>query len=200
MRKITGACRPEAGGRRPKEAAVSCNPVARAEGSLHPPRPLPLRGRTRQRLQPALTIVACAFVLFAAGNAAAALYKWTDANGRVVYSDQPPTGNVKYERVDGAPPPSNPNAVQEMAAKEADFKKRQTDAVKAEKKSDTERIQQAKRNEMCDRARSNIRTLAAEQVALVRHNEKGEQVVVDDATRRRERVEIEAWVKANCAT
>jgi len=151
-------------------------------------------------LPSAAAIAACAFALLAAGNAAAALYKWTDANGRVVYSDQPPTSNVKYERVDGAPPPSNPNAVQEMAAKEAEFKKRQADASKAEKKTDAERIQQAKVLEMCERARSNIRTLAAEQVALVRHNEKGEQVVVDDATRRRERVEIEAWVKANCAS
>ena len=27
----------------------------------------------------------------------AATYKWTDANGRVIYSDQPPSGNVKVE-------------------------------------------------------------------------------------------------------
>ena len=32
-----------------------------------------------------------------AAPASAALYKWTDANGRVVYSDQPPPGNVKIE-------------------------------------------------------------------------------------------------------
>lgn len=179
---------------------MSSNPAAPSEDLSGTPRPLPLSRRMRQCLRPALAVGACVFAALAAGNAAAALYKWTDANGRVVYSDQPPTSNVKYERVDGASPPSNPNAVQEMAAKEAEFKKRQADAVKADRKSDTERIQQAKRNEMCDRARSNIRTLAAEQVALVRHNEKGEQIVVDDATRRRERVEIEAWVKDNCAS
>jgi len=143
-------------------------------------------------------LAACALALMAAGTASAALYKWTDANGRVVYSDQPPTGGVKYESVGNAPPPSNPNAVKDMASKEADFKKRQTDAVTAEKKSDTERIQQAKKLEMCERARSNIRTLSAEGVALVRHNEKGEQVIVDEATRRRERAEIDAWIKANC--
>lgn len=175
-------------------------PVAASANLPRPSRPLPPRQTARQRLRPALTITACAFALLAAGNVAAALYKWTDGNGRIVYSDQPPSANVKYERVDGAPPPSNPNAVQEMAAKEADFRKRQADAAKAGKKADTERIQQAKRTEMCDRARSNIRTLAAEQVALVRHNEKGEQIVVDDATRRRERTEIEAWVKDNCTS
>ncbi len=143
-------------------------------------------------------LAACALALLAAGTASAALYKWTDANGRVVYSDQPPAGGIKYESVGGAAPPSNPNALKDMAAKEAEFKKRQTDAVTAGQKSDAERVQQAKRNEMCERARSNVRTLAAEQVALVRHNEKGEQVIVDDVTRRRERVEVEAWIKANC--
>lgn len=143
---------------------------------------------------------ACALLILAAGPAAATLYKWTDANGRVVYSDQPPTGNIKYESVGNAPPPSNPNAVKEMAAKEAEFKKRQTDAATASKKTDAERVQQAKVLEMCERARSNVRSLAAEQVALVRHNEKGEAVVIDDVTRRRERVEIEAWIKTNCAS
>lgn len=138
-------------------------------------------------------------LVLAAAAANAALYKWTDANGRVVYSDQPPTGNFKYEMVTGAPPPSNPNAVKEMATKQVELKKRQTDAVTADKKSDEARVQAAKKNEMCERARSNIRSLTQESVALVRHNEKGEMVVVDDATRRRERVEVEAWVKTNCA-
>ncbi len=146
----------------------------------------------------AVALAACVLGLLVAGSAAAALYKWTDANGRVVYSDQPPSGNEKYEIVSGAAPPSNPNAVKDLAAKEAEFKKRQTDAAKAETKSDAERIKQAKLIEMCDRARSNVRTLAAEQVAMVRHNEKGEAVVVDDATRRSERIEVEAWIKANC--
>jgi hypothetical protein len=45
-----------------------------------------------------------------------------------------------------------------------------------------------------------IRQLAAEQISLVRVNEKGEQVYVDDATRRKERTNLETWVKANCST
>lgn len=142
-------------------------------------------------------LLACALCAVA-GSAAAALYKWTDANGRVVYSDQPPTGNVKYEVVTGAPPPSNPNAAKELAGKEVDFKKRQTEAAAAQTKADGERVAQAKKQETCERARSNIRQLGAEQIQLVRHNEKGEIIVLDEATRRRERAEIEAWVKANC--
>jgi hypothetical protein len=135
-----------------------------------------------------------------AAPASAGLYKWTDANGRVVYSDQPPTGNVKVETVAGAPPPSNPNAVKEMAAKEAEFKKRQTDATEKEKKTDAQKVEIAKRAEQCQRAQSQIKQLSAEQVAFVRYNEKGEVVYVDDATRRKERADLETWVKANCAS
>ena len=62
-----------------------------------------------------------------------------DASGRVVYSDQPPTGNVKVEQIQGPSARSNPNAGKELATKEAEFKKRQLDAVEKEKKSDSER-------------------------------------------------------------
>ena len=134
------------------------------------------------------------------GVASSTTYKWVDANGRVVYSDQPPPGNVKSEIVQGAPPPSNPNAVKEMVAKEAELKKRQLDAVDNAKKADVQRVEMAKRGEQCVRAQTQIKQLAAEQISLVRYNEKGEIVYVDGATRRKEREQLELWVKANCPT
>lgn len=144
--------------------------------------------------------LAIAFVCAAiALPAVAALYKWTDPNGRVVYSDQPPAGNVKYETVStSGAAPANPGAVRDMANKEVEMKRRANDAAEKDKKAEAQRVEMAKRQDMCQRAQSNIRQLSAEQVALVRQNEKGELVYVDDATRRRERVEIEAWVKQNC--
>lgn len=134
------------------------------------------------------------------GVASAALYKWVDANGRVVYSDQPPSGNVKAEIVQGAPPPANPNAVKDMAAKEAEFKKRQIDAADNAKKADAQRADLTKKTEQCTRTQTQIKQLAAEQIGLVRYNEKGEIVYVDDATRRKEREQLELWFKANCPT
>lgn len=128
----------------------------------------------------------------------AALYKWTDANGRVVYSDQPPMGNYKAELVQGASPPSNPNAVKEMAAKEAEMKKRQQEATESTKQTDAQRLEATKRAEQCIRMQNQARQLGAEQIALVRYNAKGEMVYIDDATRRKERAETEAWVKTNC--
>ena len=147
----------------------------------------------------ALALLVCGGLALPAASYAA-LYKWVDANGRVVYSDQPPTGNVKAEIVQGAPPPSNPNAVKEMAAKEAEFKKRQLDATENTKKAETQRAENTKRGEQCVRTQTQIKQLAAEQIGLVRYNEKGEIVYIDDATRRKEREQLELWVKANCPT
>jgi hypothetical protein len=143
----------------------------------------------------AIAAAGCAML---AGHATATLYKWTDANGRVVYSDQPPTGNVKVEVVTGAAPPSNPNALKELWTKEAEFKKRQAEAAEKEKKTDAMRADLAKRAEQCQRVQLQIKQLSAEQVALVRYNEKGEMVVVDDTMRKKERTDLEQWIAANC--
>lgn len=144
--------------------------------------------------------VLAAGALALAGTSTAALYKWTDANGRVVYSDQPPTGNVKVETIQGPPPPSNPNAAKELAAKEAELKKRQMDSADAAKKAEAQRAQLAKVGDACTRAQMQIRQLAAEMIGLARYNEKGEIVIVDDATRRKEREQLETWYRANCGT
>jgi Skp family chaperone for outer membrane proteins len=129
----------------------------------------------------------------------AATYKWTDANGRVVYSDIPPQGNVKYETIGAPAPASNPNAVQDLAAKDLEMRKRQIDAADRDKKAQEKQAELIKKTEQCQRAESNIRQLSADQIALVRYNEKGEAFVVDEATRRRERTEIEIWMRSNCA-
>jgi Domain of unknown function (DUF4124) len=140
-------------------------------------------------------MLACAVL---AVPAAAALYKWTDANGRVVYSDQPPMGDVKSELVRGASPPSNPNAVKDLAAKELELKKRDQQAAESTQKADTQRAEVVKRNEQCLRMQDQARQLAATQVALVRINTKGEQIVMDEASRRKELEQTQTWIRGNC--
>lgn len=157
--------------------------------------PLPM---AMPRITAAVLLAAGAFAL--AGPASGTLYKWTDANGRVVYSDQPPPGNVKVETIQGAPPPSNPNAVKELAAKEAEYKKRQLDAADAAKKAEAQRAELAKVGDACTRAQLRIKQLAAEMIGLARYNDKGEIVFIDDATRRREREQLDNWYKANCGS
>ena len=61
--------------------------------------------RRALQLPPAFRLItAAALALCLAASpivASAALYKWTDANGRVVYSDQPPIGDIKTEIIAG---------------------------------------------------------------------------------------------------
>lgn len=143
--------------------------------------------------------VAFAFVtLCAAVPAGAALYKWTDANGRVVYSDQPPPGDVKVDTIASPPPPANPNAVKEMANKEAEGKKQQADAADNAKKAAQTRADATKMAGTCKDARLELNSLAANQILLYRVNEKGETVYMDDADRRRRRENLETFMKSNC--
>jgi hypothetical protein len=140
-----------------------------------------------------------AVVLWIAGPANAAVYKWTDANGRVVYSDQPPPANVKVESLAAPPPPANPNAVKELAQKDAELRQRQAQRVEGEKKAEQARTDAELRRAQCVQARSNIGLLAASQELIYRANEKGERVLMDDVARRREREQLEAWLRDNCS-
>ena len=149
---------------------------------------------------PRATLPALALLLLAATGATtaqAALYKWTDAQGHVVYSDQPPNANVKTEQLRGAPPPANPNAAKELAQREAEFKKRQDDAAKAETKASKDRATSAEHAENCTQARAELRQLTESQLAVYRYNEKGEREIMDDDARAKERAKVNAWIRDN---
>lgn len=147
-----------------------------------------------------LAALAAGSLCLVAVPAAAALYKWVDANGRVVYSDQPPPpgANVKTETLTAPPPPANPNAMKELAQKDAELKKRQAARVEADAKSDKDRTAKGKRAEECAQANSALQQLSWGQVVIYRANEKGEQVPMDDAARAKEKARITDWIKENC--
>ena len=140
---------------------------------------------------------ACLLAAAFATNSAAALYKWTDASGRVVYSDQPPQTDVKTEQLRAAPPPANPNAAKELAQREAEFRKRQADASKSAEKAEKDRATSAERAEACANAKGQLKQLSESQLAIYRYNEKGERVVMDEDARGRERAKINAWMRDN---
>jgi hypothetical protein len=140
-----------------------------------------------------------AAAVLATAPVAAAVYKWTDASGRVVYSDQPPPGNAKVETLNAPPPPANPNAAKELAEKNAELRQRQSQRAEGEKKADQARTDTQLRGTQCVQVRSQIGQLSASQVILYRANEKGERVAMDDATRRKEIEQLEVWLRENCA-
>jgi hypothetical protein len=138
-------------------------------------------------------------LLAAALPAAAALYKWTDAGGRTVYSDQPPPPGVKSEQLNAAPPPANPNAVREMAEQEAELKKRQQDRVKQGEDEAKTRADAAKRNTNCASAKAQVQALGESQRVVYRYDEKGQRYALDGPARAREQAELQRWIATNCA-
>lgn len=144
-----------------------------------------------------LAVLAIATSL-AASSVAAALYKWVDANGRTVYSDQPPT-NVKAELMGASAPAANPEAAKELATKDAEFKKRQSDRLDEAKKSEKARADAQKLAASCVQARSQASGLRRTELPVYRLNDKGERVLMDDAARKAEADRLDAMVKErNC--
>ena len=152
--------------------------------------------------RPAIVRVAAilAVLALAAAPALAATYKWTDANGRVVYSDQPPTGDFKVEAINAPPPPANPNAVKELAAKQAEIQQRKMLRADEEAKAAKSLAETSQKREQCGKVRGQMTMMQSDPNLLYRSNEKGEKVYMDDTARRREVQKLEAWVRENCAS
>lgn len=140
---------------------------------------------------------AAATWLLGAAPAGAVLYKWVDANGRVTYSDQPPAGNVKAEIVGAPAPPSEPAAIRELANQEAELKKLQTQRAEEQKKAVKTRTEQLQLQQDCADARARLRIYESDQ-PIGRINEKGEQVLLDEAARLRGRERLETQIRERC--
>jgi hypothetical protein len=137
----------------------------------------------RVRFAPLASALALAILV---APASAATYKWTDAGGRVVYSDQPPPGNVKYETIGPAPTPANPNAPKDLANKEAEFRKRQQDQVDASAKAEKASAEAARVRNFCQQVKNQVAGLSQADVAMYRLNDKGQRVMLSDADRKAE--------------
>ena len=149
----------------------------------------------------ALLLAAAVALVLTASPAAAALYKWTDANGRVIYSDQPPNGNFKVETISGPPPPANPNAAKELASKEAELKQSKVMRADEDAKAAKSKAELDRKREDCQRVVGQVTMMQNEQnVLLFRSNDKGEPVYMDDTARRKERERLEGWLRENCSS
>jgi len=134
----------------------------------------------------------------AAMPAAAALYKWNDENGRVVYGDTPPAG-VKAERVNPAVAPADPNALRELAAKDAQMTKRQQERAAEDTKNEKAQADAKAKLDRCVQLRGNVQTLRATQAGVYRYNEKGEKVYLEAAQREKGIADAEKLLRdLNC--
>lgn len=132
--------------------------------------------------------------------AAAQLYSWKDANGKIQYSDQPPPGKTQARKV--APPPapaSDPGATRsKFVEKEMESRKKQKDVQEAATKSEKEKADAEDRRVNCDKAKGNLQALESGQTRFTT-NVKGERVALEGAVRDEElasaRKAVDGWCK-----
>jgi hypothetical protein len=123
------------------------------------------------------------FLALATTASHAILYKWIDENGRVAYGDQPPPG-AKPTKLNASVGPTDPNAVRDMATKDAEINKRQQQRVEEAAKTAKDEADSKKKLDQCVQARGKIKTLRND-LAVYKYNEKGEKVFYEAADRER---------------
>ena len=163
--------------------------------------------------------VAISLALCLALPASAQMYKWVDSNGKVQYSDKPPPGNVKTEKLRApAPAPVRAPAAGEArkdapkagspkdaakagpktpAEQEQAFRKRQLDAAKAQEEEGKKQADASDKAEKCTRAKA---ALAGLELGgrQTRVDEKGERVFLDEQQIAQETAKARQHVAAAC--
>lgn len=159
----------------------------------------------QNRIMQVVLVSLAAGFSYMATQAAAETYKWTDSEGKVHYSDQPPPSNVKdpttmtpRKKTSRSGPAPQIGAGQNGAAKttgaakpapvaaktaqelDAEFKQRQVEA--AEKGAAQKKLAQEaqSKNKNCAQAQANVARLQTGG-RVARANDKGETEYLDDA-------------------
>lgn len=135
-------------------------------------------------------------------SAFAQQYKWVDKDGRVRYGDVPPPG-VQARPLRPPPavsaPPAAPDAKAPLstAEKDAEFRKRQEEALKEREKQEIASRDAAAKKENCARAQEYLRTLQSGQ-RITRTDAKGERVFLEDSQVAQETAQARQAVQQWC--
>jgi len=138
-----------------------------------------------------LTALACGCLL--AMPALGELYKWTDAEGKVHYSDQPPPPNVKQPVTvkPRSPGPATPTAAPEAEGtpaagpktyveQDAEFNRRRVEAAEREAAEKKAAKEAAEKKINCEQANAQLARVQSG-ARITRYNENGETVYLSDA-------------------
>jgi hypothetical protein len=157
--------------------------------------------------------VAIWLALCVALPASAQTYKWVDSDGKVQYSDKPPPGNIKAEKLrappraaaptasegkGGIPPDAAKTGPRTAAEQEQAFRKRKLDTAKAQDQEGRKQAEARDRAENCQRAKAALANLQAGG-RQVRIDEKGERVFLDDEQITRETARARQEAAAACS-
>ena len=126
-------------------------------------------------------------LMLCSANAHADLYKWTDAEGHVHYSDTMPPGETRVQKADiHTTDESSGNASpgKSIFEREADLEKALKAKKQAEQKDAEKEKRAAARKHNCENARSALNSLQnAPRIAT--YDASGNRTIMDDATRQK---------------
>ena len=163
--------------------------------------------------------------VFAFSGGALAQWAWKDGNGRVVYSDRPPPAGVKSESIVKQPgnaqtvlppqqvgtaadsqrpatesrPAAASNAPKTVAEQEKEFRKRQIERAKAEKKAQDEQARNATKAAECERAKGYLKAVENGQ-RIARTDASGNREFLDDSQRAAEAERTRKIVQSACSS
>ena len=155
-----------------------------------------------RRLLPLRHLMPLLLVALLVAPNASAQFKWRDANGRMVYSDQPPPTSIPPDAVLQAPglrsAAERPGATGEAAKasgaaagsptatstadRELEFRKRRIERAETERKSADEAAKARQATAACEETRADVRALESG-MRMSRVNERGEREFIDDEQR-----------------
>ena len=155
-------------------------------------------------------LLGSALLLLLLGTATADVYKWVDKDGKVQYSDQPPLSGdakkMKRKTKDTAEtsspasaPVSNSSAkpAASVADQELEYRKRKTEKEEAEKKQQADAETAKQNKQYCASLKGDLRS-HSDGTRLVRFNEKGERIFLDDNERADSKVKLEERIAKEC--
>lgn len=133
-------------------------------------------------------------------GAAAQMYSWKDANGKIQYSDEPPPGKVQARKV---APPSAPSSDaaerrKEAADRDMEARKKQKEAKESATKAEKEKADAEDKRVNCEKARGQLQAIESGQARFTT-DAKGERIALDGAVRDAEiasaRRAVDSWCK-----
>lgn len=148
-------------------------------------------------------------LVLTSANVFADLKKWTDADGKVHYSDQPPPANVKAKTLrttpvagslmstSGVAATSAPAGSKTIAEADAEYKKAQQAKKEAVEKATKEQAKADAMKAQCAAAQQNLQTLESG-MRLQVLNANGERGYMDDSQRQQNLAKAREDVSTYC--
>ena len=141
-------------------------------------------------------VVLFTFTICIVNVVSATVFKWVDANGETIYSQEPPPGNVKYEEVDTPGKVDSARALKKLRDEKikADKLRRDRLAKQAERKKTKEEQANVKKN--CKLAKGKLASLQRPRAKILQPD--GSRIRLNEEERQKQIKEAEAKIHEWC--